>query len=373
VSSGPRLPADPQANTVTFGGQAALVLSATPTELTVIAPPPPPELIAEMPVIVTAAGRASGTTATYQVQRAATSGFVPRFFASPVTEAPGAAFAFVSTELGPVLLLGGPAEAATTPERAMKVASALNALVDGAAARPTSFELRERPQPAAVGVVGDVRPFLVPTPEDAAAYSSRNWESGRGPGRRVSPAAVARHWASILQDYFGLFLYRQRPLQMAALSPRGRVLTELYGEANRRSPGGANVPRSLVIPTPAGMATALRQLALVISAEAGRAAVAVEGRWDGTIEDPDLGQRRFELLLRTESGRLAGNLTTWRGKIELKAPVRDIGFERGNVRFTADLQGTAYQFKGTLEGNVVTGTIERAGRPPARFTLQFVE
>jgi hypothetical protein len=83
------------------------------------------------------------------------------------------------------------------------------------------------------------------------------------------------------------------------MSPRGKVLTEIYGEANRRSPGGTSVPSSLVLPTPAGMAAGLRQLALVVSGEAGRAAVAVEGRWDGTIEDPDLGTRRFELQLRT--------------------------------------------------------------------------
>jgi len=128
-----------------------------------------------------------------------------------------------------------------------------------------------------------------------------------------------------------------------------------------------------VVPTPAGMATALRQMALVVSAEAGRAAVAVEGKWDGMIEAPDLGQRRFELLLRTEGGRLVGTLTTFRGGVAVKASVRDIGFERGNVRFTTDQQGTAYHFKGTLEGSSVKGAIERAGKPPAQFTLQFVE
>jgi hypothetical protein len=121
------------------------------------------------------------------------------------------------------------------------------------------------------------------------------------------------------------------------------------------------------------MAASLRLMALVISGEVGRAAVAVEGRWDGTLEDPDLGTRRFDLQLRTEGGRLAGTLTTWRGKVELKAPVRDIGFDRGSVRFTADQQGTAYHFKGTLEGNTVNGTVERAGKAPASFTLRFVE
>jgi hypothetical protein len=223
-----------------------------------------------------------------------------------------------------------------------------------------------------VGVVGEVSPFLVPTPEDAAAYS-RNWESGRGSGRQVSPAAVARHWAPLLQDYLGLFLYRQRPVRMISVSPRGKVLTEIYSEANRRSPGETTVPSSLVLPTPEGMQTALRQMALVVTGEAGRAAVAVEGRWDGTIEDPDLGTRRFELQLRSEGGRLAGTLTTWRGSVELKAPVREIGFDRGSVRFTADLQGTAYRFQGTLEGNTVQGTVQRTGKSPASFTLQFVE
>ncbi|HSD65950.1 MAG TPA: IPT/TIG domain-containing protein, partial [Vicinamibacteria bacterium] len=363
---------EPLGNAVTFAGQAALVLSASATELTVVAPPPPPgEVVPELPIVVTVAGRASAGAAVFVVMRGATSGFVPRFFAAPVTEFPGEPLAFVSTELGPVLVLGGAADASTTAERAARVAAALNALVAGAASSPPLFELRERPQPA-VGVVGQVTPFLVPTPEDAAAYS-RNWETGRGAGRRLAPPAVARHWAALLQDYFGLFLYRQRPLKMVALSPRGRVLTEIYAEANRRAPGGTSVPSGLVLPTPAGMAAGLRQMALVVSAETGRAAVAVEGRWDGTMEDPDLGTRRFELQLRSEGGRLAGTLTTWRGKIELRAPVRDIGFDRGSVRFTADQQGTAYHFKGTLEGNTVTGTIERAGRPPARFTLQFVE
>ena len=363
---------EPQANSVTFGGQAALVLSATATELAVVAPPPPlGDVQPELPIVVAVGGQPSAGTAAFVLVRGATSGFVPRFFASPVSEYPGEPLAFVSTELAPVLLLGGAGDSRSTADRAAKVAAALNALVSGAASRPPVFELRERPQPA-VAVVGEVTPFLVPTPEDAAAYS-KNWETGRGAGRRVSTSAVAGHWAALLQDYMGLFLYRQRPLKMAAITPRGKVLTEIYAESNRRSPGGTGVPSSLVLPAPASMAAGLRQLALVVSSEAGRAAVAVEGRWDGTMEHPEFGTRRFDLQVRSEGGRLTGILTTWRGKVEVRAPVRDVGFDRGNVRFTADQQGTAYHFKGTLEGNTVTGTIERAGKSPAKFTLQFVE
>lgn len=364
--------ADPRANAVTFAGQPALVLAASDRQLKVVVPAPPAgDVSPDLPVVVTAGGRASSGASVFGLARGATSGFVPRFYPSPVVEYPGEGLVFVATEIGPVLLIGGPGEDRTTADRAVRIASTLNTLVAGAATRPPAFEMRERPQPS-VAVVGEVRPFLTPTAEDAAAYG-KPWPSGRGGARRITPAALARHWAAVLQDYLGLFLYRQRPLQMLTLSPRGRVLSEIYGEASRRAPGGNNVPASVVLPTGASMAAALREMALVVSVDSGRAAVAVEGRWDGTIEDPDLGTRRFQLQLRSEGGRLGGELTTWRGKVELKAPVREAGFDHGSLRFTVDQQGTTYRFKGQLEGNTVTGAIERPGKAPVRFTMQYLD
>jgi len=363
---------DPQQNAVTFAGQPALVLKASPTSLTVIAPPPPAdEIQPELKVVVAAGGRASAGNSAFNLTRVSSSGYQPRFFAAPVVEFPGSGYAFVSCELGPVLLFGGAGELPTVAERAVAVADTLNGLVTNAGSKPPAFELRERPQPG-VGVVGEVRTFLVPTAEDAEAYS-KNWETGRGAGRRVTQASVARHWAALLQDYFGLFLYRQRPLRLAALTPRGKVFTDIYGEANRRSPGGPNVPSSIVLPTPAGMADKLRLAALVVSGEATRAAVAVEGRWDGTMQDPDLGQRAFVVQMRHEGGKLEGTLTTRRGAIELRSPLREIRFDKGELSFTTDLQGTAFRFKGRLENTTVTGTIERTGRAGVPFTLQFVE
>jgi hypothetical protein len=122
------------------------------------------------------------------------------------------------------------------------------------------------------------------------------------------------------------------------------------------------------------MASGLRAAALVVSADGSmRTAVAVEGRWDGTMEDPDLGKRIFTVQMRQEAGKLAGTLTTMRGSIELSSPVRDIVFNSGNLSFTVSLQGSAYKFRGMLENNTVTGTIERPGKPGAPFTLQFAE
>jgi len=361
----------PASNAVTFGGQPALVLNAAESQLTVVAPAAPvSDVQPDIPVVVTANGRTSSSNASFRLSRSGTGTFVPRFYAAPVPEYPADGLAFVATELGPVLVLGGPAEAPSTAERAVALADQLNALAGAAASRPLAFEAREAPQ-AAVAVVGQVRPLLAVTPEDVDAYA-RPWD-GRGTGRRVTPAQLARHWSAVLQDYVGLFLYRQRPLRVLAMSSRGKVLADLYAEAARRSPGGTGIPASIIFPTSPTLAHDLRLMALVVSTEGGRSAVAVEGRWTGVVQDPDLGDRPFSITLRSEGGRLGGTITTGQGAVQLTAPLRDVGFDRGDVRFTADLQGTSYRFKGSLEGNSVAGTIERAGRSPARFTLQFAE
>lgn len=361
---------DPAGNAVTFGGAAGLVLTASSSEISAVAPEIPTSESPEVPVVVTVAGRASSAQVQYFVSRATTSSFTPGFFAAPVARYPGEALAFVSTRIGPVLLLGGPDKSPSTALRAASVSTALNRLVSSAGS--TKIEIEYRPGPApSVAVAGQVDPILVATAEDAAAYS-RAWQTGSRSGRRVGARALAQHWAALLQDYFGLFLYKERPLQMVARSRQARVFKDIYSAAQRRS-GGRGIPTNIVYPTTEGMAEALRNAALVVSNQTPRPEVAVDGRWQGNINDPDMGTRRFEVIIEVGDKGVTGSMKTWRGSIELSAPLRDITFSRGTVRFIADLRGTAHKFEGPLEENSITGTATREGRSPASFTLEYTE
>jgi hypothetical protein len=370
VIKGRGFAAEPGGNAVTFGGAPALVLAATPTELTVVAPATRTGATPEVPVVVTSGGKASSSAMLFVTTHATASSFRPRFFAAPVPEFPGQPLAFVSTELGPVLLLGGPDKSTSTAARAADVSDKLNALVASASSRPIEIEFRGNPP--SVGVAGDVDTLLAPTADDAGAYA-KPWEPGARSGPRLSTRAVARHWAALLQDYFELFMYRHRPLSVLALSRRGQVFMEIYGESARRAPDGSGISSSIVYPTSATMASKLRLAALVPGTGEPNEAVAVEGRWSGNLEDPDTGSYRFEARFRLEGQKLAGSFTAWRGKIEARAPLRNISFRQGTLKFTVDLRGTALEFEGILEDTTISGTARQQGRSPAPFTLQYVE
>jgi hypothetical protein len=359
----------PAGNTVEFGGTPALVLTSTPSELTVVTPSVAVGASPEVPVIVTSGGSTSGAGAGFTVARPSSSTFQPRFYAAPVPEYPEEDLAFVSTRLGPVLLLGGPDKSASTAIRAADVADALNRLAATASSRQIEFEYKS--SPPSVSVEGESAPLLVATPDDAAAYA-RSWVSGVRPGR-LGPSAIARHWTAILQDYVGLFLYRHRPLGVLSLSSRGQVFKEIYGAAIRRAPGGNGVPTGVVYPPSERIASGVRAAALVPSGASPRQAVAVEGRWSGTLQDPDTGAYRFEVRFRPEGSGLAGSLTSWRGDIEARSPVRDISFRGKTLRFTTDLRGSAYVFEGTLDDTGIEGTARPQGGSAAPFTLQYVE
>jgi len=361
---------DPSGNAVTFGGTPALVLASAPTELTVVAPATVTGASPDVPVIVTVGGRDSSNNARFATRRMTTSTFRPRFFAAPVTEYPEKPLVFVSSQLGPVLLLGGPGESPSAAVRAAEAATRLNGLVAAAASREVEIELRDNPP--SVGVVGEPSPLLLATPADAAAYA-KPWQTDARSGPRLSPRNVARHWAAILQDYVDLFLYRRRPLEVLALSPRGQVFKGIYGESARRAPDGSGVSAAIVYPTPGRMASELRAAALVPSGGSARREVAVEGRWSGTLEAPETGSYRFETRFQREGSGLAGSITAWRGEIEARSPLRNIRYRGHTLHFTADLQGNALEFEGELDDARISGTARRQGRSPATFSMKYEE
>jgi hypothetical protein len=365
---------NPKGNLVTFSGQPALVLAASPNELAVAAPTAPnANTQSDTEVSVKAKGVASTSSVRFLLTRLSSGTFVPRFFAAPVTEYPGDEMAFVSTELGPLLLLGGKGNVPSTGERALRVATELNGLAARASSRPPVFELRERPEPG-VGVGGAPEALLTASAEDANAYG-KPWESGSKTGHRTSPRSVAVHWHALLTDYFGLFLLKQRPLKVLELTARGKVLSDIYADALRQAGSGAGVPTRLVLPTSQEIAKNLREMALLVPDQPARAGVAVEGRWAGTMEEGG-GARKFEIRVRFEGARLTGTLTTQAGSLEMRAPLRDVGYEKGTLRFVVDLAGSPRLFSGTLQADSIDGSIQRTTGDKAgvgHFALKYAE
>lgn len=366
---------DPTADVVTFGGQPALVLTASPDGITVAAPAAVnPDVQSEAEVRVKVKGALSTSSLMFVLTRVSSAMFIPRFYAAAVTEYPGQDMAFVSTELGPLLLLAGKSEAPSTAERAVRVASALNSVVEVAARTPPHFEFRDKPAPS-VAVVGSPAPLLTATPEDAAAYD-KPWDPAAKGARRTGPRSVATYWAALLQDYFSLFVLRERPLRVLELSPRGKTLADVYSEALRQAGAGTGVPSRVVLPVTPTLARSLRDMALILPAEGqGRAAAAVEGRWVGTMEEGGV-RRQIQVRLKFEGSKLTGTLAARAGAVEMNTPLRDLVYDKGSLRFVVDLSGSPRVFAGGLERETITGDIQRPSgdkTPIGHFSLKYVE
>jgi hypothetical protein len=205
-------------NDVTFDGVPALVVAASPTEMAVVVPPgrrPQPETLA--PVVVQAGGKASSEGAAFPLQRLVEGAWVPRFFAGAVGEGGVKGQATVGTEIAPVLLLSWKDASRSVGERALRVATALNAAVDRArVGRPATFEAREQPA-IGVALVGAPDLLLRVTPQDAAAYETPPGLPVRG--APPTPIALARHWAALLTDTVVVGTSGGRPAAAAALEP----------------------------------------------------------------------------------------------------------------------------------------------------------
>src|SRR6185295_10217784 len=150
----------------------------------------------------------------------------------------------------------------------------------------------------------------------------------------------------------------------------------IYADGIRQAGRGAGVPIRVVRPPSTTMTKAIREIALLIPDQPARAAVAVEGRWTGSLEEGGPGSRGFEVRLRSEGTKLAGTLTTKAGSLEMKAPLRDLVYDKGTLRFVVDLAGSPRQFTGTLKADTIEGSISKTTGDKAavgRFTLKYTE
>jgi hypothetical protein len=362
---------NPAGNVVTMGGARALVFSASPIELQVAAPAPAAvSSQVPMPIVVQSRGATSTAQLSYVALHPSGTLFRPRFFPALLPDVGPERHVFVSTHLGPVLLLTGQGSSPSVAERGAAVAAKLNELMDAAAnGRMPSLEVRDGPSPAVAVSGGDV--VVATTPDDPEGYAR---EAGAR-ASRASARQIAQHWTALLQDYLALFGQRQRPSRMLEMTAGGKVLTEIYAEADRRGAGNG-VPTTLVSPLSPPWAKSLRDLALVLPAGAGgNPGAAVAGRWVGTMEEPG-GQRGVEVQLRVDGKGLAGSLTTKSGQLAMGVPLHDVTYDKGQVRFRLTSGGVTRSFHGTLDGAALSGTIHQgtsASDPIGKFTLRFVE
>jgi len=355
-------------NRVTFGSLEALVLAASDREIQALVPAF--GLLGSrtaLPTVVSIGGARSAPV-EFTAVRPSGDVFRPRFVAVPAPGGDPERHAVVGTELGPVLVLSGRWDAASTAERAARTATQLNGLLQAAESRPVRVEVQEGPAPriAAGGVT-----IVTVTAEDAEGLS-RGWDGI--PGTRVSAPALARYWAALLHDYIGLFGQRLRPNRAIELTPRARVLLDVYSDAERRG-GSAGVGMGIVSALTTDRLDALRRLAYSGPDEA-RASrgMALEGAWEGSIQDGG-PPRSIRLQIRADGGRLAGAMTSTAGGLAMGIPLHDLSYDKGMVRFSAVLGGAPRQFRGALEGATLSGTVQAGAAAAAtgRFTLRHVE
>jgi hypothetical protein len=360
---------DVRANRITVGGEPALLVSATANEIVAVVPAPPTAgTQVQAPIVVQARGGTSSGGVAFVVMSPSEASFRPRYFPAAAADRPSEDVVLVSTEMGPALLLSGKADAPSTVERAARAAAAMNAVVEAAATRPATLEVRDGP-PAGVALAGSRSLLVAATAEDAAAYSREPLARGQ----RATPRGLAQLWAALLQDHLTLFMQGQRPLRVAELSPRGKVLLDLFSEAERRGSAGAGVPTRLVRPLPPSLARSFREMALVLPSGPSTAAAAVAGRWEGTMQEGAAAPRRITVELRLDGARLSGALTTRSGAVAMGVPLKDLRYERGRLSFVIATGGATLEWTGTVAGASIDGAIREGTKDAGTFSLRYAE
>jgi hypothetical protein len=338
--------AAPEGNKVLFGGRPAVVLAASTKQLTVVAPDagdvpdPSAGLVVESK---------AGTTdvVPFDLRRPSMNTFEPYFYPVPAPAEAGEGKVVVATAIAPFALLSGKGDAPSVAERAVRLSTFLNELV--AAAKTSAIALEAKGgDPPGVGVTGRGA-FVVVTPEDAAGYASA-YTGLRG---APSQAALARHWAVVLDDYVTLFVRNERPLKAIAVTPKAKVLLDLYTDGSRA--GGRGVPMALLSPATPALARSLKELSLFVTGGGGSSTIALTGEWTGTMQD---GAGPRQIRVRFGSGR-GGVFTTMVGSASVDSPLTSVGVAAGGgVVFSVQIRGTQKRFNGKLEGETLRGSVQ---------------
>lgn len=363
--------ANPAENSVTIGGVQALVLSASPHELKVVAPlAGGSRVVAEAEVAVDSAGKPSGNRGVFTLLRPASGAFVLRFFASAVSADSGNAKAFVSTEVGPLLLLASPDGAASTAERAVKVAQALNAVADAQrAGKAVALEAVDQPFPG-VSLSGGSTPLVRATADDAAAYAVLPGEKTKAGALNLR--SLAAFWAALANDYLSLFVQNQRPMRLLALTPRARALADLRSALVWQP--GVGIPNEKIGTLSADLSRRLREMALLVPEEGqGQAASAVEGTWEGDVQE-EAGQKAIVVRFRVVGTRLTGSVTTRARGVAMDVPLKDVAVDKGVLRFTLPGGAATRHYVGKIEGATISGSLHTtpAGPSVGTFRLKYV-
>jgi hypothetical protein len=369
VLQGRGFASDAAGNGVTFAGVPAFVLSASPRELTVLAPNPGLDRVEnQAEVVVRAGGQASAGRAVFTVVRPAGSSFVLRFY--PAAVAPGnVTQAYVASDMGPLFLLASPAGAPSLIERSARYATALNAAFDRAlTGQAVVFEARAQPA-AGIGITGAPDLMAAVAPEDVAAYGP----AGTAP---LAPAGLAEHWAALLNDYMAVFVKGEKPYRVLALSPLGRSLVDL--RAALAPHPGAPISSERVAGLSPDLLSRLRMAALGpgggggADAGAGHGAAAVlEGQWDGEMQDQNAASKPITVRLRVDGPRIEGKLTNRSLAVTMDVALRDVSFERGVLTFLLPSGAATRTFRGKVAGGSITGTLHATPGGPAIGTFSL--
>ncbi|HEY6547263.1 MAG TPA: IPT/TIG domain-containing protein, partial [Vicinamibacteria bacterium] len=351
-------------NTLRIGGVTALVISASDSEVRLVAP---------FAAIGAAGGlelRVAGSDNAAQGELSVmpSSDVVDfRFAAQPFDAVPGRDHAVLATGLGPAFVLAA-AGGKSAAERAYDVQQRLNqAGTLLKASRDVDIELRNADTAPALALVGKTETLMEVTEEDAAAYNE-DWTGLKGRGGAVTRTRLARWWEAVAKDLVLMLVRGAKPANAPALAPEGRILNDLSLAAQKT--GRFGVPWSVVEALRPPQRDAVRMAALRVPATVTgpggaasgpqTAALKIDGLWVGFERE---GSQRRDVSASFGDG--TGSIAI-EAAVTLTLPLLTLETRKNEAHWSLQFRGGTRYYSGKWDGSLLTGTIstDPAGREP---------